>query len=269
MRRSSLALIVSLLLIVSTAAMSQSFMFRGRGPGPAYANEEGLLIAQIVPDSPAERAGLLRGDVLTSIEDNEVNTPAEVREVLSDYKAGQRIFIELTRGGETMRKSLTLEDRLYRPVLGLEFAGGPGRLFFEGDMAPFMNMFEGVHIEEVMDNSPAARAGLGEGDVILTIDGEEVHPWNIAETIQDYDPGDSVMVTIANQDGDPVEKRITLGEGDDGQALLGVRYHLGPRGFRFSLPEGEWRERLEDVVPRMQERFHERNPIPAPDNADT
>ena len=119
---------------------------------------------------------------------------------------------------------------------------------FDDGMRSFGRMFDGVVIDTVVDGSPADKAGLREGDVIVAIDGDEVYPWTLAEAIQAHKPGDTITITIERDDSEPVDKRVTLGAGDDSQALLGVHYHAGARGLRFSEqfrgPMEEMRERM-------------------------
>lgn len=251
-------LIVLLLLIASIAVSAQSFQGpRGRGMAPQTETEKGLLVTGIVSDSPAERAGLMRGDILLAIEGEEVNTPAELHETLTDLKAGQRIRLGITRGGESKTINLTLEDRLNRPAIGLQFAQGRRILDIEDGTRAFMGGFGGVMVAEVVDGSPADNAGLEEGDVIIAIDGDEVNPMSLAEAVQAHKPGDVITVTIGRDDESTVDKRVTLGKGEDNRPLLGVRYHVGPQGFGN---RDSFRGRMDDMRGRMDDmREHMEN----------
>jgi S1-C subfamily serine protease len=60
---------------------------------------KGLTILAVIKDSPAAKAGLVRGDVLTKIAGNELNKPEELSGVVRKYQ-GQSIAIEFERGGE-------------------------------------------------------------------------------------------------------------------------------------------------------------------------
>lgn len=65
---------------------------------PAVANK-GLTILAVIKDSPAAKAGLLRGDVLTKIAGNDLNKPEELSGVVRKYQ-GQNVAIEYERAGE-------------------------------------------------------------------------------------------------------------------------------------------------------------------------
>lgn len=65
----------------------------------APAVNKGLTILAVIKDSPAAKAGLVRGDVLTKVAGNELNNPEELSGVVRKYQ-GQSIAIEFERGGE-------------------------------------------------------------------------------------------------------------------------------------------------------------------------
>lgn len=233
---------------------------QGHGFYMSGSDEDGLLISGIVEDSPAEKAGIIRGDILTAIGGTEVNSVAEINGVLSDYKAGQKISIDVLRGGEKKSITLILEDRINRPVLGIEFTA-PGMRFERAFMI-------GVLIAEVIEGSPADKAGLVDGDIIVEVNEEPVDPFSFAETILTYKAGDTLELKIFKEDQDPdtepVEITAKLGETDDGNPLLGVRFSPMPgfpgfmdqmrRGFdRFERKDGD------DDDPEVYRRFFRSN----------
>ena len=212
-----------------------------------WADEEpGLLISGIVEDSPAAKAGLIRGDILLEIDGKPVENVAEIREILDDYKAGQRTVLTISRGGSERKVTLNLEDRLYRPVLGLEFANSYGRSFDFPRMRVFpderFGFRFGVVVTEVIKDGPADRAGLKPMDAIISIDGERVVPIEFSESIASRSPGDRVTLEISRpgDDGDePFEVEVRLDKNDDGGGFLGIRYsHMG-MGFEMGPGMGD------------------------------
>lgn len=76
---------------------------------------------------------------------------------------------------------------------------------------------KGVRIEQVMDDSPAEKAGLKPLDIFLKLDGQEVNQSNeIQNAIALKNPGDVVTITVW-RDGKEKEIRVTLGERDTGK----------------------------------------------------
>jgi membrane-associated protease RseP (regulator of RpoE activity) len=83
--------------------------------------EPGIVVTAILPDSPAQRAGLIRGDIVLTFDGQEVNSLQEIHELLGDYEAGQRVSLGITRGGQPQTITLNLETKLNQPLIG--FAG--------------------------------------------------------------------------------------------------------------------------------------------------
>jgi serine protease Do len=65
----------------------------------------------IVAGSPAEDAGLLPGDIITSIDDRRIDAGQGLDDVLSLYKPGDELVLSVLRGGRTVDVSLTLGTR--------------------------------------------------------------------------------------------------------------------------------------------------------------
>lgn len=79
---------------------------------PYFKVEEnsGLLIWEVIEDSPAEEAGLKAGDVITKIGDEQVTDPEELIEALDDYEEGDVVTVEYVRKGKTEKLEVELED---------------------------------------------------------------------------------------------------------------------------------------------------------------
>jgi S1-C subfamily serine protease len=72
---------------------------------------EGLLVTHVEPGSPAEKAGLLLGDVLVKIGDQPVADTESVQQFLRTQKAGDSVAISLARGGALLAVNVRLEAR--------------------------------------------------------------------------------------------------------------------------------------------------------------
>jgi S1-C subfamily serine protease len=75
----------------------------------------GALVSRVWHDAPAGRAGLRRGDVITSINDHEVPTPADLVELISEQEVGARVVIGFIRAGANHTVPLSIADL---PVVG-------------------------------------------------------------------------------------------------------------------------------------------------------
>jgi len=65
-----------------------------------YKRRDGVLITQVAPDSPAERAGLMRGDVLMEIDSKEIKSASQLIKILQKYKVGGLVRLTIWRAGQ-------------------------------------------------------------------------------------------------------------------------------------------------------------------------
>ena len=73
------------------------------------AGEKGVVVAEVVPDSPAERAGLQRGDLIVEVGKEKVGKPDQVVAAVSKLKAGQVVVLRVKRGGGALYVPVRLE----------------------------------------------------------------------------------------------------------------------------------------------------------------
>jgi serine protease Do len=104
---------------------------------------------------------------------------------------------------------LVANGRAIHPYLGVLFqwAGGATARQRGVDQKP------GVLIQRVVNGSPAARAGLQRGDVVTQIDGQPIKDEAaLPKTIQKHRPGDTVDLTVVNNNDQERTVRVTLAE---------------------------------------------------------
>lgn len=197
-------------------------------------NSEGVLISAVEPGSPADEAGLVRGDILLEVNGNAVNNLVELKNTLSELAAGESAELTVLHGDETRTLTAELGDNSGLAYLGVNTCGGPwgDAMMFNGPMADLnLDAFaQGAKVTEVIANSPAEVAGLQVGDVILSVGGDEVNQdAKLADLIQAYAPGDTVSLEIQSTGDDQShEVEVTLAENPDqpGQAYLGIGYRM-------------------------------------------
>lgn len=76
--------------------------------------EAGVLVGGVDPDSPAARAGIEVGDVITSVDGNRVDTASDVSRAIRRKKGGETAEVEVARGGASRKMKVTLEERKVR-----------------------------------------------------------------------------------------------------------------------------------------------------------
>jgi Do/DeqQ family serine protease len=140
----------------------------------------GALVAEVLRGSPAEKAGLRPGDVITRLQGAPVPGSAQLRNRIGLMRPGERVDLEVRRGDETLNLSLELTSREARAEpgdSGERFAGlalGP-----IPDGHPLARETGGLYVHAVEPGSKAARAGIAPGDVIVGVNRRPV------ETLED------------------------------------------------------------------------------------
>ncbi len=149
--------------------------------GLGLKRKHGVLIADVVPDTPADKAGLRSGDVIVAFDGHAVKNVEEFRERVAATPPAKTVAINIWRGGKEMNLRAKLEE------LPEEMAVSP-RPSPQTREVPFgllvralssaerehYNLSAGVLVEDVESSSAAERAGIRPGDVILAIDGRTV-----------------------------------------------------------------------------------------------
>src|SRR5881628_1902461 len=126
----------------------------------------GVVVAQIDPKSPAETAGVARGDALVKVDGREVASREEFEQRIDDHAEGDRITLTLRRDGRDEEVGLAAgtfpaarADELAWQLLGVAAAGAE----------------DGLFVSRVRSGSPAARIGVQRGDRLLGLGGTPLH----------------------------------------------------------------------------------------------
>ena len=72
--------------------------------------EKGVFVFQVALDSPAGRAGFQRGDIILSIDGQEVNSVTDVRNAVAAHKVGDKVKVLLDREGKQETLDVTLDE---------------------------------------------------------------------------------------------------------------------------------------------------------------
>lgn len=137
---------------------------------------QGAVIAKIVVDSPAAKAGLKAGDVVTRINGKQIITSSELRNIVGLLQIGETVALDILRDGKPRTVKIVLAEPLQEKANGK--ALNPrldGAVFGSIDEnTPGYGQIEGVLVIEVKSGTPAWRAGLRRGDVVMSVNRQPV-----------------------------------------------------------------------------------------------
>jgi S1-C subfamily serine protease len=130
------------------------------------------------PGAPADKAGLVGGDIITTVDGQPVQTDDEMMELLGRTPIGKTLDIVYVRDGETKTTKLTTVSKEEFDRLQKQFRSRPegrGQFGYEDGEAERVEIpgtkMSGVRLGEVLQNRPADIAGVKEGDIVVEFDG--------------------------------------------------------------------------------------------------
>jgi serine protease Do len=140
---------------------------------------EGALVSQVETNSPAEKAGIKTGDVISGLEGHPVSDAGELQVQVSQKRPGTTLKLQVMREGKSMELPITLEAMGSRNGEEESSSGEPGKPRWGvglEDLTPDLRdqlqapkSVQGAVVGNVQPGSPADNAGLQRGDVILEV----------------------------------------------------------------------------------------------------
>lgn len=190
------------------------------------------VVDAVHPESPAQKAGIQKGDIVVRIGEQAVSTPQSVREWIQAAPPGAKIKLSLMRAGKAIEVSAELIATSRpmkpptgpRPYLGLEVEE-----LKEGD---------GVKVKTVAANSPAAKAMIEVGDHMLKVDGDEFNrPGKLQEILSVKRPGETLTFIVLGKEMKEKQLTATLTAPEMGRGRP-----VGGGGGNFSAPPALWKK---------------------------
>ncbi|MCL4693872.1 MAG: DegQ family serine endoprotease [Candidatus Hydrogenedentes bacterium] len=182
---------------------------------------QGVLVASVVPDTPADRAGLKKDDVIVEYEGKPVVASGSFRSHVATTPAGEKVDLTIIRNGERMTKQVTIgemEGDAMKSTGGAAVqAEAQGRkigitienLTNETAQRLGYENKSGVVIGQVVRGSAAAMAGLRPGMLITEVNRQPVQ--NVNDFRQAMDKGDEGRGTLLRvEDAEGGSRYVTI-----------------------------------------------------------
>ncbi|WP_207491938.1 PDZ domain-containing protein [Aridibaculum aurantiacum] len=172
--------------------------------------DDGAKITSVTPESGADKAGLKKDDVITKVGDKKIESSNDLIAAIGTHKPNDKVDITYKRGGKEAKATATLGENKTRS-LSYNFDGNmaiPNVPFPEafgfGSRKPRIGMQiqdveegTGVKVREVDPESPAAKAGFKEGDVITEVNGKAIAGVDVMrDQIKDIKEGDVLKMSF-------------------------------------------------------------------------
>lgn len=229
--------------------------------------EHGVEITTVEPDSPAEKAGLKPGDVVLEYNGQRVEGTQQFVRFVRETPPGRTVRLMVFRNGSAQTLTATVAERKGRafnlpsPKLGEDIEvrirkeleglrdvprvtmswraavlGIEGEALRGSQLGDYFGVKEGVLVRSVMKDSPAEKAGLRAGDVIVKVYDRAVdEPRDITAALRSArDASKKTFPVVIVRDKKESTVQVTLDE------PAGRRAPVAPKARRVAAPEGKF-----------------------------
>jgi serine protease Do len=179
-------------------------------------SDGGAEITEVTKESPAEKAGLKEGDIITKINNDKVTDADDLYKAIGKYKAGEKVNITYKRNGKESTIPVELSENKQVRVYSWKNRDNDNFNFKMPPEAPYINGWNysndkprlgiqvqdtddgrGVKVIEVEDEEAADKAGLKEEDVITQVNGKNITSVDdVKEIMKTAKKGDTLKITF-------------------------------------------------------------------------
>lgn len=164
---------------------------------------EGALVVDVVEGSPAEKAGLKQGDIITKVNGRPVADPSTLRNEVMLLKPNTQVNLTINRNGKMISLPVVLgtfgQSTFHSSVAASNLLGISVDNLTQENIQTYglQPTDKGVVIIDVKPDSPAGRAGLQSGFVVMAVNHTEVkHVKDFDEALKDTKKSDRVLLLI-------------------------------------------------------------------------
>ncbi|PIE43617.1 MAG: serine peptidase [Gammaproteobacteria bacterium] len=179
----------------------------------------GALVAQVLPDSPAERAGLEAGDIIIVYQGEKIGLSSDLPHLVGRTKAGSTVELTVVREGKRKTLAVTIgelpnQDRISRSSSKTEKAINKLNIQvmdIDRKLAKQHAIDGGVKVVEV-DSGPAKAGGVRRGDIITSINHKAVESVSQFDQVVDGLPAGKAIAIRLLRDGNPMFVVVKLND---------------------------------------------------------
>lgn len=245
----------------------------------------GVLVSNVSEDSPAQKAGLEKGDVIQYFEGEKIRRTMNLVDAVRETKPGTKVVIKIVRNGKKKEVTATIGEFKAeefdfdwkdgkefkfvvkgRPYLGVHLQP------LNEDLAGYFDVKanEGALVLNVDEDSPAHKAGVKSGDVIIKLGDTDIKgPGDASDVIEEMKKGDSVAITIIRHKKKKVLKaeleEMKGWQGMDFLRMPGIppqpdkgHWHIKTpqgQGFHYYFFDDQFKDRMKDVKEKVEKQM--------------
>ena len=144
-----------------------------------YGKNAGAVVTSVQKDTPAEKIGLKRGDLIISVNNTKIDSAASLKNIIGTFKANEKVKIEYLRNKNLISQEVKLgssDDATYESGFGMDYKGMQVEPLSENIKKELgiPKYISGVYISEIKENSIASKKGIEKGDIIIQIENNEI-----------------------------------------------------------------------------------------------
>ena len=204
-------------LINTTASAARSYA----GVSDFRSGDGGAFIDSVSPPgSPADKAGLLGGDVITSFDGKPVKNEDDITKALRSTPVGKTVEVVFIRDGQTRTTQLTTVSKGELDALRTAFRDRPEGEGYIGEgtdldrvIVPGMNVY-GVRLNQISRSRPADMSGLKNGDIVIEFGGVPTRTRRELESRIERALPYSTVTVVVIRNGERVEVPVKVGIND-------------------------------------------------------
>lgn len=166
--------------------------------------EKGALVGDVIEGSPAEKAGLQRGDVIIEYDGKKIEEPYQLRNMVANTTPGQEVELKIIRENKTETKKVTISElpaEMQKPskseynnlLRGVTVQDLTPEIYNKLNLP---KKLKGVIVSDIDEDSPATMV-LKEGDVLQEINRQKIN------NVRDYEnvvakikPGENILLLV-------------------------------------------------------------------------
>lgn len=172
---------------------------------------EGALVAQVLPGSPAEKAGIKVGDVIVGFNGEEIIKSSDLPPLVGGTKIGEKVPLQVVRNGQSRNLTVVIaalpEEEALQATTGEPKSTVDNRLGVEvtdltEDQRKQLDLKQHGVVVTAVREGPASQAGVQRGDVILMINGVQIeNSAQFKRLVAELPRGRSVPMLVQRRDG--------------------------------------------------------------------